>query len=247
MCTYHSNFIEAVAALHKYVPSYPDYDGGFVRQFLCEVASMDCWFGKCNICSGIPIVKFRNSVDEAQLNGNVSWMMWKKVLPANRVEKRNENGTLADLIAHLAALVPHFLRHSYIKREQSETFNVHDRPRTANPEFEDEGLIQIDFAENYVCESQDEVQSAHWNQRQLTLFTSAFYFNEIFQSKVFVSGNLTQTKETIVPYLYKLFTKLPSSMKILKIWSDGPSSQFKNKYIASIINHLEIEFGIKIM
>lgn len=246
LCTYHSNFIEAVLALHKNVPDLPDYNNGFVRKFLCEVASKDCWFGTCAICSGISVDKLKDMADVTQLGRNVSWSMWKKVLPANRVEKRTENGTLADLMAHIAALAPQFLKHSFIKREQSHMFNLHDRPRASNHEFADEGLIQIDFAENYVCESQDEVQAAHWNQRQLSVFTSAFYFNDVFQAKVFVSDDLRHTKETIVPYLYKLLSKIPSSLKILKIWSDGPSSQFKNRYIAPIIPHLETEFGIKI-
>lgn len=35
--------------------------------------------------------------------------------------------------------------------------------------------------------------------------------------------------------------------KILKIWSDGPSSQFKNKYNACLILHVEKMFGIKII
>lgn len=142
---------------------------------------------------------------------------------------------------------PQFLRHSYVKREQSNTFNNVDRPRASNNEFVDEGLLQIDFAENFVCELQDEVQSAHWNQRQLTLFTTAFYFNELFQSKVLVSDNLVHTKDTIVPYLCKVMAKMPQSLKLLKIWSDGPSSQFKNKYIAAIIPHLEKRFNLKII
>lgn len=105
----------------------------------------------------------------------------------------------------------------------------------------------MDFAENFVCEAQDEVQSAHWNQRQLSLFTTAFYHNGTFQSKVFVSNNLNHTKETIVPYLMKLLSNLPSSVKILKIWSDGPSSQFKNRFIAAMIAHLEAKFEIQII
>lgn len=106
--------------------------------------------------------------------------------------------------------------------------------------------LQVDFSENFVCEAQDEVQSAHWNQRQLSLFTTALHFNELFQSKVFVSDSLVHTKETIIPYIYKLLTELPKSLKTLKIWSDGPSSQFKNKFIAAMIPELEAEFGLKI-
>lgn len=71
----------------------------------------------------------------------------------------------------ISLLSSQFLKHSYIKREQSDMFNMHDIPRAKNVEFGDEGALQFDFAENFVCEFQDEVQSAHWNQLQLTLFT----------------------------------------------------------------------------
>lgn len=133
-----------------------------------------------------------------------------------------------------------------MKGHQSDTFNLYDRPRASNTQFDSEALLQIDFAENFVCESQDEVQSAHWNQRQLSLFTTALYHNEEFRSKVYVSDNLTHTKETIIPYLYKLLTDMPKTVKILKIWSDGPSSQFKNKFIGAMIPQFEKEFGLKI-
>lgn len=32
----------------------------------------------------------------------------------------------------------------------------------------------------------------------------------------------------------------------MKIWSDGPASQFKNKYIAALITHLESRYDLKI-
>lgn len=100
--------------------------------------------------------------------------------------------------------------------------------------------------QNFFCVNQDEVQSAHWNQRQLTLFTSAFYYNDIFESRVTVTNNKDHTKQTIVPYLFKLLSKMPSTLKVLKIWSDEPSSQFKNKYMAAIIPVLESKFKLKI-
>lgn len=247
LCIYHSNFIEAADAIHKYIPCLPNYDNGFVQQFLCTESTMDCWFGKCSQCSGVTVKRIAELAGAVNLRSEAKWMIWQKNKISNRIEKREECKRLLDLIAHIVALSPQFLKHSFIKREQSNSFNKYDRLRATNIEFETEALIQIDFAENYVCEAQDEVQSAHWNQPQLSLFTSAFYHNTLFQSNVFVSNNTTHTKETIVPYLHQLLMKLPASVKILKVWSDGPSSQFKNKYIATIIPHFEKKFGIKII
>lgn len=63
---------------------------------------------------------------------------------------------------------------------------------------------------------------------------------------VIVSDNTKHTKHEIASYLYKILTKLPPSVKILKIWSDGPTSQFKNKYTVALIKLLENRFKIKV-
>lgn len=246
MCSYHANFIDAVTALRKIVPSLPEYKNGFIEHFLCDNPTEYCWFGRCKDCTGISITKLNESFSGIPLNSPGKWTEWKKNDATKRIEKREKSGTLAELAAHIAALSTPFLRHSFIKCEQSEVFNKIDRPRASSAEFPDEGLLQIDFAENFVCVSQDEVQSAHWNQRQITLFTSAMYHNETVQSKVYVSDSPDHTKKTIIPYLYKLLTDMPTTLKVLKIWSDGPSSQFKNKFMAAMIPRFETEFGLKI-
>lgn len=64
MCTYHSNFIDAVNALHKFVPDVPEYGNGFMQMFLCKDSSQDCWFGKCAECKGISIDKLREAIGD---------------------------------------------------------------------------------------------------------------------------------------------------------------------------------------
>lgn len=197
LCNYHENFIEAVDALHKYVPKSPKYKDGFVQQYLCEQTSIDCWLMKCKNCTGIHVAKISAFFGDVPLDTKVKWMVWKKNTHSKRIEKQEQGGKLTDLAAHISALSPQFLKHSYVKRAQSDTFNKIDRPRASNDDYALEGLLQIDFAENFVCQFQDEVQSAHWNQRQLTLFTSALYFNDLFQAKVFVSNSQVHTKDTV--------------------------------------------------
>lgn len=57
----------------------------------------------------------------------------------------------------------------------------------------------------------------------------------------------THTKIEIACYVYEKLSELPATVKILKIWSDGPNNQFKNKYIASLIPFFEEMFKIKIV
>lgn len=109
-------------------------------------------------------------------------------------------------------------------------------------------LLQIDFSENYTCLQQDEIQSAHWHQHQVSLFTALLWHTQKQHPIVIASDNLEHSKNTIVAYLDQILSEppLPSSIKVLHIWSDGPASQFKNKYIAAAINVLQQKYGILI-
>lgn len=82
---------------------------------------------------------------------------------------------------------------------------------------------------------------------QISLFTTALHHAKKTHSKVIVSDNTHHGKETLVPYLYTIFKELPSSIKIVNVWSDGPSSQFKNKFIAAVIPVFEEMFRVKIV
>lgn len=86
----------------------------------------------------------------------------------------------------------------------------------------------------------------HQKNSQVSLFTTALRHTRKLHPKVISSDNIKHSKETLVAYLFKIFSSLPKIIKILKIWSDGPSSQFKNKYIAAIIEVFEKRFRKKI-
>ena len=47
-------------------------------------------------------------------------------------------------------------------------------------------------------------------------------------------------------YVSRLLDDIPATVKSVSIWSDGPSSQLKNHYIATSLHALE-KHGIKIM
>jgi len=84
------------------------------------------------------------------------------------------------LIIYVADLVPQFLEHCYIKRQQANSYkNVHALV-LSNEYPRDLCVIQADFSENYTCAFQDEIQSAHWQQSQVSLFTAAVIILEPF-------------------------------------------------------------------
>ena len=64
--------------------------------------------------------------------------------------------------------------------------------------------LQIDFAENYSCVWQDEVQIAHWCGNQVTIFTVVMWSKNLTQSAVVISDNNDHKKESIATFHNKL-------------------------------------------
>lgn len=81
---------------------------------------------------------------------------------------------------------------------------------------------------------------------QVSLFTASIRYFAKQHSKVIASDNLDHSKDTIFAYMYKILSKIPKKIKRVKIWSDGPSSQFKNKYMAAAVKVFETKFRKKI-
>lgn len=105
-------------------------------------------------------------------------------------------------------------------------------------------IVHVDFAENYVCKYQDEVQASHWNQAQLTIFTCCLWNSQV-NSIVCVSDNLKHDKTTAMDYLCTILDNyLGSESKVLTVWSDGPVSQFKNKFIVNSIKKLKERYRL---
>ena len=102
-------------------------------------------------------------------------------------------------------------------------------------------IVQIDFAENYTCVFQDEVQSAHWNQKELTVFTACVWkgakhitsYAVVAKSTVHDKSKYCLSKNYLHEVL--LAAEIDGSTQSLNIPSDGHSSQFKNRFIANCL------------
>jgi hypothetical protein len=130
-----------------------------------------------------------------------------------------------------------------VKRQQSAYFER----RKADIQ-QGEAVVQIDFAENYSCKYQDEVQAAHWNQEQITLFTVAVWTKKdsqdiVCESHTIVSDELSHDKTYVTVFMSKVLDEFVKQkhpdVTMAYIFSDGPSSQFKNKLIVSILPTLD--------
>ena len=232
LCKYHENFISAAEALHKCCASFPRYSQDLPGKLVCNPGNRQCWFNQCEKCKdGKRLVELLNEL-ESQM---VTWFVWKNDKDG-RLCKTVEEGTSGDLVTYIVAIFPHFIEHCYVKRQQAA---AHKQQREEILSSADSALVQIDFSENYTCVQQDEIQSAHWQQKQVSLFTAAVWHSGKLHPIVLVSDNLSHAKDTVIAYVSSVLQQLSQSVKNVNIWSDGPASQFKNRYVAAAIQALQ--------
>lgn len=149
---------------------------------------------------------------------------------------------MGELHENLISELPGVLYHVNIKKIQANDFKNDKKSENVR-------ILQIDFAMSYSCEYQNEVQSALWSRESVTLFTAASFFES--QCKTFVICSDTKQKDkdsifTFVTYLYERIFEAEND-KIFKeiIWSDGPSSEFKNRFMVTLLIFLSKKYNKK--
>ena len=159
-----------------------------------------------------------------------------------------KNGTVGEACDDLKSQLPKFLWHVFIKRRQADAYE--NDKQLAKQEESNECVLQMDFAENFTATFQDEIQSGHWWQRQVTLYTVMIWHCESTKSILIVSDVREHEKRAVVSYtaaiLNKIVTEMPE-VATVKVWTDGPSSQFKSKYIFALLLRLSRKFGLGII
>ena len=168
---------------------------------------------QCDKCSNASGFKSNYTLDDVADDG-ITWHIWKKG-EDGRWMKAVEEGTVEDLLAHIYDMVPQFLEHCDVKHKQAAAYNK-ERDKAQSQDHDPEiAVIQVDFSENYTCVWQDEIQSAHWNQSQVTLFTVATWHSGEIHASCSVSDNLTHSKEILVAFINRALGDLLSHVKIV--------------------------------
>lgn len=243
-------------SLHKEIDDFPLYSGSFAENFVCNPAESElCMLGKCKKCAKCPSLLQKIGSSAGNLDEHATWYQWKHVEQTvqakkgksmkrvNKIQKVLKEGTVDDLLEDLEVQLPSFLEHVFVKRQQARIFKEKIEHLT-----EEEAVVQVDFAENFSCKYLGEIQSAHWSQDQVTLFTVAIWTksgdkNSCCESHVIVSDDLKHDKTSVAVFMCKVVNDLVKGRhpNITRVWifSDGPSSQFKNRYIAHFLHLLQ--------
>lgn len=225
VCIYHANFEFMLKSLSEMVPSVPKVAKDFLNTICCDIKDEVCMTSNCkkcySICDILPL--------KLNLNQNARWKQW--IPNDKRTEVKYEEGTLQLLLEKLENKLKKFKQHFYVHHTQSRFF----RDIKENIKRH-EAVLQMDFAENFTFVSQDEVQNAHWNQAQATIFTACAWLQTETGLKshsfAIISNELTHNKESVW-YFLKLITdylKTEKELTTIHVFSDGCAAQFKNRF-----------------
>ena len=119
-----------------------------------------------------------------------------------------------------------FVSHINVKRIQQKAFQDDlTEPNTR--------VLQIDYALAYQCEYQNEM-SALWSRESINLFTCVVFHQSITKTLLNCTNYKGKDKfanETFLEHLYG--HEIPQDENVVKevTWSDGPTSEFKNKFM----------------
>ena len=90
------------------------------------------------------------------------WMKWEE--DNGCIIKNQNSGSVSSLYNYLSSILPDFFMNTFVKRKQAKRYE--DEKSEAAMKNSNTAMLQVDFADNYMCTAQDEVQSAHWKQNQ---------------------------------------------------------------------------------
>lgn len=235
LCCIHENFFQLVFALSKRT-NLPEYH----RNWVAENTRCTNCSDQCEVCSnGKLLDKYFTGSDK---DDTVDFFRWERSAENGFFRRVRIEMSLEEAIKSLKVILPGFIIHHTIKRHQHSAYEADKLSATAQ-----DIVIQVDFSENYACLDQREIQSAYWGQKQLTLFCACVWTGQDRpQNIIVVSDSTKHDKSTALKYLCIVMDHvMKTPLKHLTIWSDGPSSQFKNRYIAKSLDSLSEHYNIE--
>jgi len=248
-CEVHLNFrLKCLELWKKQV--LPQYCTNAVERSACDITNKSCMYGECQQC----INKLQLTMDPAELEDDLpNYHQWVKktenrtiknvIKSIKTVEKVKVQRKLHELADDFFCDLPNFKIHLYQILHQSKIIGaLKDNLKLG------EVVIHMDFAENYATKNDSEVQSMHFgaSRRQISMHTSRVYVTSGAKSFVTISTHLDHAAHAIVAHLKPVFREIPKLMgydvETVHFVSDGPSSQYKNRFILSVMPEILKQF-----
>jgi hypothetical protein len=194
----------------------------------------------CSSCCNYFDLNIKNNILDPHVQ--IKWYQWKNI--DGYATKEEQHGTVEQCVELLSAKVKSFLLHVYVKRQQNAFFEESKSTTT-----DDKIVIQVDFSENFDMKEQDEVQSAHWNSKSISIFTAYAWCGANNFSFVLSSNNLNHDKFCVNSCITNVINKLKQRLPTLKevmFFSDGAASQFKQRYLFRNLTRMADNYKLKL-
>lgn len=238
VCIYCSNFEFLFVALKLWLKSDTNLRE-FLIMFQCG-DTFDCASNSCDNCKN-----FNATLDDLMKlesqDKAVNWKKWIKI--ESHVQKANLQGKkVSDAIQEFNETFAAYKLHIFVLKTQ--TASISELKSISN---ETSGLIIMDFSQNYATTSQDEVQSAYFSHKQISLFTAVSYIGSDIRSFAILSDETVNGKEQIYFYQKLMIETLIieySTLANIVFITDGCAAQFKNRYTLGNLLFMEHDFGI---
>ena len=236
-----------------------------VKKIVCDSRSKGCMYRECPECKDKVVVyqepaeRNKETVAEEQRGEDETtgpwWWQWMSV--TEDFNGKNIHKTVKKKVHGSVAM----LKEAYSKNIQdicTHLFNINHQFQVCKEKKEnlsdDEVLVHVDFAENWICKGLRQIQSAHFggSNAQVTLHTGIAYVRlggaTAPVSFCSISGNNAHTPQAIwshlQPVLGMLRRKHPQLQK-LHFLSDGPVTQYRGRGNLHLLANLPHTMGFK--
>lgn len=149
-----------------------------------------------------------------------------------KCKKETQDILPADLIIKLENDLTKFFRHSFNIQHQ---YNVITQLKECLSE--NDVLVHMDFSENFCTKYNQEIQSFHFggSRTQISLHTVVVYLKGSKVPHCTMSSNLSHNAGAIWAHLKPVLASLPSNIQNIHFLSDGPVTQYRNKYMFYVL------------
>ena len=199
---------------------------------VCDMNSRNCMLHVCENCPGLHGVRnfITNCFNENNINTDkeIPYMQW---ISRDRTTMNKLTSSVDEYITLLANKVFALCEHHFIAKAQSEYLRTQKQNLQQN-----EPIILLDFADNYLFVIEDVVQGFHWENSHAMLHPLVVYYaspNNIIESLSIcvVSDHQLHNQSAVHAFLASDLSfvkiKLPFVTKVI-CFSDGVASQYKN-------------------
>lgn len=239
-CQEHANINFKIMKLFQYNIIAEREHSNLMKDIMCDNQSALCAWGICQSCKAKKVLV--SGINEDETCKYYKWEIVaeerasKKAGSLERyhvkvMKKVEKTSTLANLTNLFQSDMQKFKKHAFNVKNQYNAYRFCKENLK-----ETEAMIHVDFSENYSCKLSEEVQSFHFgaSRNQASLHTGLIYlrnyekpisFCTISESLEHGPGGIWAHLDPILEYL----KECAPQVSILHFFSDGPSSQYKQK------------------